>query len=378
MVVMGKAAHMRLQGGKHFRQRILLSTLSSVPIVITDIRSDDTTPGLLLHEISLLRLVEKISDNCIIEINETGTKLRYKPGVIMGGKHLMHDCGLSQGIGYFLEPLIVLALFGKKPLSIKLKGITNDSRNPSVDTFQSTTFQMLKRFGVPDEGLMLKIENRGIPPLGGGDVVLRIPIIHSSLSAVNWIDEGMVKRIRGTTFSNFISSEVEHQTRKATRGIFNNFIPDVFIHTDHRSGPAAGRSPGYGISITAETTSGCFISADAIVSRGAKLDNFEEEEDKMPPETFGIHIASILLGEIEQGGVVDSMHQGLLFLLCALCPQDVSKVRVGKLTPYAIDTLRNIRDFLGVKFIIEPDPPTNTVILKCLGCGLKNLSRKLS
>lgn len=72
MVVMGKAAHMRLEGGKHFRQRILLSTLSSVPIVITDIRSDDTTPGLLLHEISLLRLVEKISDDCTIEINETG------------------------------------------------------------------------------------------------------------------------------------------------------------------------------------------------------------------------------------------------------------------------------------------------------------------
>lgn len=61
-------------------------------------------------------------------------------------------------------------------------GITNDSRNPSVDTFQSTTLHMLKRFGVPDEGLMLKIENRGIPPLGGGEVVLRVPIIHSSLS----------------------------------------------------------------------------------------------------------------------------------------------------------------------------------------------------
>lgn len=40
----------------------------------------------------------------------------------MGGKNIVHDCGLSRSIGYFLEPLIVLALFGKKPLSIKLKG----------------------------------------------------------------------------------------------------------------------------------------------------------------------------------------------------------------------------------------------------------------
>lgn len=70
--------------------------------------------------------------------------------------------------------------------------------------------------------------------------------------------------------------------------------------------------------------------------------------------------------------------QGLLFLLCALCPPDVSKIRVGKLTPYGIETLRNIRDFLDVKFVIKPDPTTNTVILKCVGCGMKNLSRKVA
>lgn len=51
-----------------------------------------------------------------------GTKLKYKPGVLMGGKHLVHDCGASRSIGYFLEPLVVLGLFGKKPLSIRLKG----------------------------------------------------------------------------------------------------------------------------------------------------------------------------------------------------------------------------------------------------------------
>lgn len=70
--------------------------------------------------------------------------------------------------------------------------------------------------------------------------------------------------------------------------------------------------------------------------------------------------------------------QGLLFLLCALCPQDVSKVRVGQLSPYGIETLRNIRDFLDVKFDIKPDPSTGTVFLKCVGCGMKNLSRKLA
>lgn len=79
-----------------------------------------------------------------------------------------------------------------------------------------------------------------------------------------------------------------------------------------------------------------------------------------------------------KAGVVDSFLQGLLFILCALCQQDVSKVRVGTLSPYGVETLRNLKEFLGVIFGIKPDPLTGTVILTCVGSGLINLSRKLS
>ncbi|URD93435.1 RNA 3'-terminal phosphate cyclase-like [Musa troglodytarum] len=330
---MGKTSYVRLKGSRQFRQRLLLATLSSTPILVEDIRSDDTSPGLQPHEVSLLRLIEKVSDDCTVEINETG--------------------------------------------------ITNDSKDSSVDTFRTTTLHMLKRFGVPLEGLMLKIESRGAPPLGGGEVVLGVPIVPNSLTAAHWVDEGMVKSIRGVTFSTRVSPQIANRMIYAARGVFNRFIPDVHIFTDHRSGPAGGRSPGYGLSLVAETTSGCLISTDVAVNYPKAdetdvMEDSEEKPDMLPPEDVGVQAASTLLGEIEQGGVVDSTHQGLLFLLCALCPPDVSKVRVGMLTPYGIETLRNIRDFLGVKFVIKPDPTTNTVILKCVGCGMKNLSRKIA
>lgn len=379
---MGKTTYTKLKGSQNLRLRLVLSTLCSTPVLIDDIRPDDISPGLRPHEVSLLRLLEKVCDDCVVEINETGTKLKYKPGIVMGGKNLVHDCGVSRAIGYFLEPLIVLSLFGKKPTLIRLKGITNDSKDPSVDTFRSTTLPILKRFGVPSEGLDLKIESRGVPPNGGGEVVLAVPIVYNSLMALTWTDEGMVKRIRGVTFSTKVSVQFENTMIHAARGICNRLLPDVHIFTDHKTGPQAGKSPGYGISLVAETTSGCFISADTAISypRREETDMVEgdEKEELMPPEDVGEQIASLLLGEIEQGGVADSTHQGLLFLLCALCPQDVSKVRVGKLSPYGIETLRHIRDFLGVKFDIKPDPSTGTVLLKCVGCGLKNLSRKIS
>uniref|UniRef100_A0A6P3ZF88 probable RNA 3'-terminal phosphate cyclase-like protein n=1 Tax=Ziziphus jujuba TaxID=326968 RepID=A0A6P3ZF88_ZIZJJ len=378
---MGKTEYKRLKGSQGLRQRLLLATLSATPILIEDIRADHTWPGLLPHEVSFLRLLEKLCDDCVVEINETGTKLKYKPGIVMGGRNLVHDCGVSRSIGYFLEPLLVLGLFAKKPITITLKGITNDPKDPSVDTFKFTTLKILSRFGVPSDGLKLKIESRGVPPLGGGEVVLDIPTVQS-LNAVTWIDEGMVKRIRGVTFSTRVSAQFENTMTFAARGIFNRLIADVYIASDHKVRSQAGNSPGYGISLVAETTSGCIISADTAVSyaRNEEHTEFDDEDNKvrLPAEDFGLQVASILLEEIEQGGVVDSTHQGLLFLLCALCPPDVSKVRVGKLSPYGIETLRHIRDFLGVKFVIKPDPSTGTVILKCMGCGLRNLSRKVA
>lgn len=54
--------------------------------------------------------------------------------------------------------------------------------DPSVDTFRTTTLHMLKHFGVSLDGLELKIESRGAAPLGGGEVVLVVPIIPNSLS----------------------------------------------------------------------------------------------------------------------------------------------------------------------------------------------------
>jgi len=76
------------------------------------------------------------------------------------------------------------------------------------------------------------------------------------------------------------------------------------------------------MSLVAETDSECFISADIAVCY-PKVDEmvvFEDSDEKpklLPPEDVGVQVASILLGEIEQGGVVDSTHQvciGITFL----------------------------------------------------------------
>lgn len=70
-------------------------------------------------------------------------------------------------------------------------------------------------------------------------------LICSALQAVTWVDEGMVKRIRGQTFSARVSAQFENTMLHAARGIFNNLLADVHIFTDHKAGREAGKYAFY-------------------------------------------------------------------------------------------------------------------------------------
>lgn len=81
-----------------------------------------------------------------------------------------------------------------------------------------------------------------------------------------------------------------------------------------------------------------------------------------PPRVAGKRTARLLLEEVFRGGCVDSISQPLCFLFMCLGPEDVSKVCVGKLTPFSMQLLRDIKEFFGVTFKIRPDAETKTVM----------------
>ena len=65
---------LRFKGSQNFRQRLLFATLSGRPLRIDEIRADDSNPGLRDFEASFLRLLEKLTNGCVVEINETGER----------------------------------------------------------------------------------------------------------------------------------------------------------------------------------------------------------------------------------------------------------------------------------------------------------------
>lgn len=198
----------RAKGCANFRLRVIFATLSGRRLRIDEIRHRDQSPGLRDFEANFLRLVEKLTNGCSIEINETGTSLRYSPGFIAGGA-VEHDCGLSRSMGYFLEGILPLLPFARKETRLALAGITGDDVDPNVDFIKQVILPILPHFGVR-EGLELNIIKRGAPPLGGGMVKFICPVVRE-LNAVSLTDEGYVKRVRGIAFSCRVSPQMSNR-----------------------------------------------------------------------------------------------------------------------------------------------------------------------
>ena len=383
-------AALEFEGATGLRTILALSTVSGRAVVVRGIRERERRPGLAPHEACLLRLLEKITNGTRVEINETGTWLRYVPGVAVGGR-VDHDCGRARAIGYFVEPLLLVSLFGKRPLTATLRGITNDDVDVGVDAWRAVTLPMLRAFGIGaesggmDKPAELTVRRRGLRPRGGGEVVLHCPVVRR-IDAVRLLDEGMVRRVRGVAFAAHTPPHTAQRLISGARGVLNALLSDVHIFVDadrHRGVSDGPPSPGFGVTLIAESTSGARLVAEAAshppggeappdLPLGAKGEAGEGGAATMP-EGVGERAARLLLSEVARGGVVDASHQGLALVLCALSHRDsLSQVRLGPLTRHAVHVLRLIRALVGVTFKITPEQTTRTLFCSCMGAGIEN------
>jgi RNA 3'-terminal phosphate cyclase-like protein len=83
------------------------------------------------------------------------------------------------------------------------------------------------------------------------------------------------------------------------------------------------RSPGFSLSLVAESTTSVLYAAEAVGSGGDI------------PEDVGLLAAKLLYNEIHLSGCIDSQFQWVPILLAALGPEDVSRFRLGQLTHFS-------------------------------------------
>lgn len=296
-----------------------------------------------------------------------------------------------------------------QPLRITLRGVTNCATDPSADSWQAASCALLRRVcGASGEGAdapSLTLLRRGLPSAGGGEVLLRVPALRS-LSRLRLSDPGLVKRVRGVAFTERVTPQAANRLVDAARGLLNRLIPDVYIFTDHRSGAGAGAAPGFGLSLFAETTTGCVLAADGVADApppsargGGGGGDAEAGGDAAAPwrgeglaggtadtpEGLGLRVAAALLAEVRRGGCVDAGHDAIALLLALAGPEQVATLRLGRLGGAAVRALRDARGFAGATFALEARRGAeedsgggDTVLCSCVGLGRPNTGRAVA
>jgi len=114
----------------------------------------------------LLKLLEKVTNGSIVNINKTGTRLIFRPGLVdcNEGLPVEHACDLARNITYYLEAVVPIAIFGKTMLNLSVTGNTDDSIDQNIDSFKAFWTYILKQFGVPDGYLDIQVKKRGYAP----------------------------------------------------------------------------------------------------------------------------------------------------------------------------------------------------------------------
>lgn len=80
-------------------------------------------------------MMNQVTNGSRTVLSKKGDHLKYYPGIIINNDNriLKFDCGQSRALSYFVEYLVLVALFGKTDLRIQLIGITNDDIDPAID-----------------------------------------------------------------------------------------------------------------------------------------------------------------------------------------------------------------------------------------------------
>ncbi|RPA72187.1 18S rRNA biogenesis protein [Ascobolus immersus RN42] len=383
------------------RTRLLLATLTGRALHITSIRPNSLTPGLTPAEISLLRLLDTLTNGSHLEISLTGTSLYYRPGLLTanGGKPITHTIpsDAERGVTWYLEALAILAPFCKAKLDVTLKGGVITASTPldySVDTFRSVVLPALAKAGI-ERSTELRVLRRSSASktkkgalYGAGEVQflcghqVRIP------KTVHLTTAGRIKRIRGVAYATGLSGSVNARTIEAARGVVNRFVADVYIYSDvgkacivkngygepGKEGKMEGTKKcgvGYGISLVAETTLGGVFSGEASGGEG------EAAED------VGRRAAYALLEEVGQSGAFGKIGLRVLMTMMAMGQEgDVGRICVGReqVDEELVGLWRDLKAICGGQVAIRDaeDARNGELIIGVVGRGVGNVGRKVA
>lgn len=211
--------------------------------------------------------------------------------------------------------------------------------------------------------------------MGGGQVHFisagKPPLRH--LPTIRFLSPKRITSIRGIATSTKLAAQMTSRLATAAKNVLTSVFPPsrIQIYSD----PAKGNtgSPGYGICLVAETSSGALYTAERTSSTTVA--------DDMTPEDIGEQCARALMMEISYGGCFDSLAT-LTVTICSAALNgnkgDVSTIALGTgcvENDSWITLVRDMEQMFGVRGHFEPQGDGSGIICKWVGTGWVNSAR---
>ncbi|KAH7115858.1 RNA 3'-terminal phosphate cyclase domain-containing protein [Dendryphion nanum] len=390
-------------GGQLLRIAIGVSSLTKVPINITNIRGKRSGGGgLKAQHLTSVQWLGKASKARVSGIGLKSKEITFVPNIQGGQNSHEREMEIKQStpgsVNLVFQALLPYLLFSQssgplpfntegaahaqRPIQLRVTGGTNVSNSPSFEYIQQVLVPMLEKIGIPLIGAEVHSRGWSQGTTRLGTVTYTVTPLSKKLPAFQLVDRGVVKSVKATIIApreteRMIRDELDVMFEKAEHLLFGtNGVGDIEITFED-----SRHEKRYYLLLVATTSTGMKLGRDWLYDRGVRAGKPDTIVSSLVKQ-----VANELITELKHGGCVDEFLRDQLVIFQALA-EGTSAVDGGKRKgEYAIPSLHTktaqwvVGEMLGVKFDEAGScegsafvPGSNNTIVEHLAEGLQNL-----
>ena len=336
------------------------------------IRAGRDKPGLRPQHLTGLQLVAKLCGGSLVGGAVGSSDVTLTPGAaVQAGEHTA-DTGTAGSCVLLAQsalPCLLLAApggGGERTSRLRLLGGTDAAMAPPVDFMRLVLLPTLRaQFRASEAELRADVPRRGFYPRGGGEVVLTARAMQpgTPLPPLRLEHRGAVVAIRGVAFTaGAVPQHVAERMASAARAALHaaGFAAPAAVIKTRRETPESARGDGAGITLVAETETGCLLGASALGERG------------VPAETVGTRCGAALAAALASGACVDEYAADQLIIFMALAEGESAVLAPAPLSLHTRTAIAVAQQLTSARFEVQEGPPgATTCLVRSVGAGIR-------
>lgn len=309
-------------GGQLLRVAVGLSSLTSIPVHITNIRGKRSGGGgLKAQHLASVQWLAQASGARLSGAGLKSKEITFTPREKQtGSEHfLKSEIEIKQNtpgsINLVFQAILPYLLFSgtKYPVKVNISGGTNVSNSPSYDYISQVLLPMLTLIGIPQITSSLRSRGWSQGDARLGSCSYTVTPITTPLPAFQLTDRGKIKSVKATILApkaceRHFGDELDAMFDKKEKDIFGDGEPDIDVSFEDSK-----HDKRFYLLLVATTTTGVKLGRDWLYDHRVQAGKLEAVMSNITKKVVGD-----LIEEIAHGGCVDEFLRDQLVIFQTL------------------------------------------------------------